>query len=108
MLTSKHRNIFLQSYPCSDEEWEIYGYDPEKPIDEYLLVKREWFNDDYEEFMSGNGMGLDTIRCLEDNVVFIDDWIIFSCDEIVRAVCEPDVMRAEKAFLAAYNKKYRQ
>lgn len=102
------RTTCFLKYPCNDEKWEIY-YDPERPIDEYLLVKREWFNDDYEEFMVGN-MGLNTIRCLEDNVVFIDDRIIFSCDEIeiVRAVCEPDMMRAEKAFLAAYNKKYRQ
>lgn len=103
------RTTCFIEYPCNDEEGEIF-YDPEKPIDEYLLVKREWFNDDYEEFMSGNGMGLDTIRCLEDNVVFIDDRIIFSCDEIeiVRAECIQDVMRVHKVFLATYNKKYRR
>ena len=92
------RTTCLTKYPCSDEEWDIYGYDPQKTIDEYLLVKREWFNDDYEEFMSGNGFGLNTVRCLEDNVVFIDDRIIFSCNEIeiVRAVANPDVDSAFK------------
>ena len=95
------RTTCFKKYPCSDEEWDVYGYDAEKPIDEYLLVEREWFNNDYEEFMSGNGFGLNTIRCLEDNVVFIDDRIIFSCNdiEIVKAVCEIDIVKAQNDFL---------
>lgn len=103
------RTTCFVKYPCSDEEWDIYGYDPEKPIEEYLLVKREWFNDDYEEFMSGNGFGLNTVRCLDDNVVFIDDRIIFSCTdiEIVRAVAEPDVCSAFETLTSEYRKKYR-
>ena len=103
------RTTCLIKYPCGDEEWDVYGYDPEKAIDEYLLVKREWFNDDYEEFMSGNGFGLNTVRCLEDNVVFIDDRLIFSCNEIevVRAVCTPDVASAEKKILEQYREMYR-
>ena len=88
------RTTCLVKYPCSDEEWDIYGYDPEKPLDEYLLVRKEWFNQDYKEFMSGNGFGLNTVRCIEDNVVFIDDRIIFSCDEIeiVSAIVNPNLM----------------
>ena len=103
------RTTSLIKYPCSDEEWDIYEYDPEKPIEEYLLVKREWFNDDYEEFMSGNGFGLNTVRCLDDNVVFIDDRIIFSCSEIeiVRAVANPDPQSAYERIVSEHKKKYR-
>lgn len=103
------RTTCLEKYPCSDEEWDIMGYDPEKPIESYLLLKHEWFNDDYEEFMSGNGFGLNTVRCLEDNVVFLDDRIIFSCNEIeiVRAISTPDIGEDLDKFLSEYNKKYR-
>ena len=103
------RTTSLIKYPCPDDEWDMYCYDPEKHIEDYLLVKREWFNDDYEEFMSGNGSGLTTVRCIDDNVVFIDDRIIFSCNniEIVKAVCTRDVMAAERCAEIEYNKKYR-
>ena len=103
------RTTCLIKYPCSDEEWDVYGYNPEKDIEEYLLIKREWFNNDYEEFMSGNGLGLNTIRCLEDGVVFIDDRLIFSCNkiEVVRAVCTVDIASAEGKFLKQYKEKYR-
>ena len=101
------RTTTLIKYPCSDEEWDVYGYDPEKSIEEYLLIEREWFNDDYEEFMSGNGFGLNTVRCLDDNVVFIDDRIIFSCNEIeiVRAVANPDCESAFNRIMSEYQKR---
>ena len=103
------RTTNLIKYPCSDEEWDTYEYDPKKPIEEYLLVKREWFNDDYEEFMSGNGFGLCTVRCLDDNIVFIDDRIIFSCTEIeiVRAVANPDPLSTQKRIVLEHQRKYR-
>ena len=103
------RTTCLVKYPCSDEEWDVYGYAPEKDIEEYLLVKREWFNNDYEEFMSGNGFGLNTVRCLDDNIVFIDDRIIFSCTEIeiVRAVVNRDPTVALKNLLKEHKEKYR-
>ena len=103
------RTTCLIKYPCSDEEWDVYGYDPEKPIEEYLLIKREWFNDDYEEFMSDNGFGLNTIRCLDDNIVFIDDRIIFSCTniEIVRAAVTPDPQSAFERIVLEHKRKYR-
>ena len=98
------RTTCLIKYPCSDGEWDVCGYDPEKPIEKQLLVKREWFNDDYGEFMSGNVFGLNTVRCLDDNIVFIDDRIIFSCNEIeiVRAVANPDI---DSAFRKLWQKK---
>ena len=101
------RTTTLIKYPCSDEDWDVYGYDPKKSIEEYLLIEREWFNDDYEEFMSGNGFGLNTVRCLEDNVVFIDDRIIFSCNEIeiVRAVANPDCESAFNRIMSEYQKR---
>ena len=100
------RTTCFIKYPCNDEEWDVYGYDPKKPVDEYLLVEREWFNRDYEEFMSGNGFGLNAVRCLDDNVVFIDDRIIFSCTEIeiVRAVANPNPDKAFKRILRARKK----
>lgn len=103
------RTTTLIKYPCSDEEWDIYGYSSDKPIEEYLLLKREWFNDDYEEFMSGNGSSLAGIRCLEDNVVFIDDRIIFSCTEIeiVSAKFVDDADPIEERLLKEYQEKYR-
>lgn len=87
------RTTCFIKYPCPDEEWDVYGYDPKKKIEEYLLIDRKDFNEDYIEFMSGNGFGLNGIRCLEDNIVFIDDRLIFSCSEIevVRAVANPNV-----------------
>ena len=47
---------------------------------------------------------LNTVRCLDDNIVFIDDRIIFSCNEIeiVRAVANPDV---DSAFKKLWQKK---
>ena len=100
------RSTTETKYPCPDDEWVITSYDPNKPICDYLLIERDWFNNDYEEFMSGNGFGLNTIRCLDDNVVFIDDRIIFSCNEIeiVKAVCTKDIVKAEKNFLKIFNK----
>ena len=100
------RSTNVIKYPCSDDERAISSYAPNKPLSDYLLLKREWFNNNYEEFMSGNGFGLNTIRCLEDNIVFIDDRIIFSCNEIkiVKAVCTKNVAKAEKRFLKKFNR----
>lgn len=100
------RSTTLKKYPCPDEEWDVWGYDPDKPIDEYLLLEREWFNNDYEEFMSGND--LNTVCCIQDNVVFIDDLLIFSCTEIevVKAISIKDVAVELKRFLENFNKKY--
>ena len=96
------RTTSLIKYPCPDEEWDVYSFDANKSIEEYLLVERDWFNNDYEEFMSGNGFGLNTIRCLADNIVFIDDRLIFSCTEIeiVRAECNPDIGNTVRKLLA--------
>ena len=95
------RSTNIMKYPCPNNEWTISSYDPNKAIYDYLLLEREWFNNDYEEFMSGNGFGLNTIRCLDDNIVFIDDRIIFSCNkiEIVKAICTKNIAKAEKRFL---------
>lgn len=92
------RSTTLIKYPCPDEEWESWEYIQDKPITDYLLVKREWFNNDTAEFLSGNGLGINTIRCLEDNTVFLDDLIIFSCTEIeiVRAICTKKIETAKK------------
>lgn len=104
------RSTTLEKYPCDNDDWNILGYNSNKPISDYMLVERDWFNNDYEEFMSGNGFGLNTIRCLEDNIVFIDDRIIFSCNEIeiVKAVCNKDILSAEKKFLKGFKSKYKR
>lgn len=104
------RSTTETKYPCRDDEWSISCYDPNKPIYDYLLLEREWFNNDYEEFMSGNGFGLNTIRCLEDNIVFIDDIIIFSCTniEIVKAVCTKNIAKAEKCFIKKFNQTFKK
>lgn len=101
------RSTTLKKYPCADEEWDVWGYDVNLPITAYLLVERDWFNVDNEAFMSGNGFGLNTIRCIEDNVVFIDDLIIFSCSEIeiIKADCIKNVEAAEKHFLKLLHEK---
>lgn len=104
------RSTTLKKYPCPDKEWDCWGYEPNKPIKEYFLIERTWFNNDYEEFMSGNGFGLNTICCLEDNVIFIDDLIIFSCNEIeiVKAICTKNIISAKKRFLKKYRRKYKR
>lgn len=102
------RSTSLRKYPCPDEEWDDWGYESDKPIDYYLLVEREWLNNDYEKFMF-SGVGL-TVRCLEDNLVFIDDLLIFPCTniEIVNAVCIKDIMSVEKKCERQFNKKYKR
>lgn len=101
------RSTCLNKYPCNDDEWDDCYYDPQKPIEEYLLLEREWFNSDYEEFMSGNFSGLNTVRCLDDNVVFIDDRIIFSCNqiEIVKAEAVVDVIGTMESALEIFEKR---
>lgn len=102
------RSTTLKKYPCADEEWDVWGYDESKPISDYLFVERDWFNENYEEFMSGNGFGINTVRAIEDNVIFIDDRIIFSCTkiEIVKTACVKNVKIAEKRFLKNFDRKY--
>ncbi|MBQ8375280.1 MAG: hypothetical protein IJX98_06905 [Clostridia bacterium] len=104
------RSTTLIKYPCPDDEWDFFGFEKNKPISDYLLVERDSFNNDYEEFMSGNGFGLNTIRCLEDNIVFIDDLIIFPCNEIeiIKAVCTKDIISAENRFLKNFARKYKR
>ncbi len=99
------RSTTETKYPCRNDDWVISSYDPNKPICDYLLLEREWFNNDYEEFMSGNGFGLNTIRCIDDNIVFIDDRIIFPCNkiEIVKAICTKNIVQAEKRFLKKFH-----
>ena len=102
------RTTSLKKYPCSDEEWEVLEYDPQKPIEPYLLLERKWFNDDYEEFMSGNGFDVCAIRGLDKDVLFIDDRIIFSCNEVevVRAISDPNLDKSVDVFIKKFNKKY--
>lgn len=101
------RSTTITKYPCNNKDWEIIGYSEDKNISDYLLIERDWFNNDYEEFMSGNGFGLNTIRGLDNNIVFIDDRIIFSCNkiEVVSAVCIKNIKSAEKHFLKEYKRK---
>ena len=80
------RTTILKNYPPIFEEDWTDGYDPNKPLEEYLLVDREQFNNDFIAFISDNQEG---IRCLADNVVFINETLFFDCTdiEIVRAEC---------------------
>ena len=102
------RSTTLKKYPCAEDEWDILEYEESKPITDYLLIERDWFNNDYEEFMSGNGFGRNSIRAIEDNVLFIDDRIIFACTkiEVVNTMCVKNVKIVEERFLKEFNKNY--
>lgn len=91
------RTTCLNKYPpINDEDW-AEGYIPSKPLEEYMLVDREQFNNDFIPFIASD-CGWECLRCLTDNVVFIDDALFFDCTdiEIVRAECI-DYMAKEKA-----------
>lgn len=73
------RSTCHESYPISEDNWNFCHYSPEKPIDSYLFVEREWFANRTALFTYGDA--LHTIRALDDGVLFIDDRFIFPCTE---------------------------
>ncbi len=75
---------------CAEEE-PYDSYDPDIPIEEYPLIDQVKFQEDYKEFVA-YGL-LDTIRYLDENVIFIDDIMLIKCHDmrILRAVCNPDI-----------------
>ncbi len=91
-----------------DPEYDLmYTFNPKRPISSYVLIDRDTFNDKYESFMVGNDM-VYCISCPEDNVVFIENILIFACNEIevVRAEYDPNVWDRAYKFYDDFNKKY--